>query len=124
MTLQEADVGRKRLETAAHRFGMTGTAAPAMAATRSRRNLAGAYLAPIPGFVLNRRVLSHSPRSVGEVPEWSIGTVSKTVVPLRVPRVRIPLSPPIPQPLLIAGVQVSSRETRKSAKIAAPEVRI
>ena len=27
------------------------------------------------------------------MPEWSIGTVSKTVVPLRVPRVRIPLSP-------------------------------
>jgi hypothetical protein len=30
----------------------------------------------------------------GEVPEWSIGTVSKTVVPLRVPWVRIPPSPP------------------------------
>ena len=27
------------------------------------------------------------------MPEWSIGTVSKTVVLLRVPRVRIPLSP-------------------------------
>lgn len=27
------------------------------------------------------------------MPEWSIGTVSKTVVPLRVPRVRIPLFP-------------------------------
>ncbi|MDE6854221.1 MAG: hypothetical protein K2J38_04105, partial [Muribaculaceae bacterium] len=25
----------------------------------------------------------------GKVPEWSIGAVSKTVVPLRVPRVRI-----------------------------------
>lgn len=33
-------------------------------------------------------------RSRGEVPEWSNGAVSKTVVPLRVPRVRIPLSPP------------------------------
>jgi hypothetical protein len=31
---------------------------------------------------------------IGEVPERSIGTVSKTVVPLRVPRVRIPPSPP------------------------------
>jgi hypothetical protein len=30
----------------------------------------------------------------GEVPERSIGAVSKTVVPLRVPRVRIPASPP------------------------------
>ena len=27
------------------------------------------------------------------MPEWTIGTVSKTVVPLRVPRVRIPLFP-------------------------------
>ena len=31
----------------------------------------------------------------GEMPEWSNGAVSKTVVPLEVPRVRIPLSPPI-----------------------------
>jgi hypothetical protein len=31
----------------------------------------------------------------GEVPERSIGTVSKTVVLLRVPRVRIPPSPPV-----------------------------
>ena len=30
----------------------------------------------------------------GEVPEWSNGTVSKTVVRSRVPRVRIPPSPP------------------------------
>ena len=27
------------------------------------------------------------------MPEWSIGAVSKTVVPLRAPRVRIPVSP-------------------------------
>ena len=33
--------------------------------------------------------------SFGEVPEWLNGAVSKTVVRLRVPRVRIPLSPPI-----------------------------
>ncbi len=32
----------------------------------------------------------------GGVPERSIGAVSKTVVPLRVPRVRIPPPPPIP----------------------------
>ena len=31
---------------------------------------------------------------IGKMPEWSIGTVSKTVVPLRVPRVRIPVFPP------------------------------
>ena len=31
----------------------------------------------------------------GKVPEWSIGAVSKTVVPLRVPRVRIPAFPPL-----------------------------
>gem|GEM_PF-3396866 len=30
----------------------------------------------------------------GEVPEWSIGSVSKTDVPARVPGVRIPPSPP------------------------------
>ena len=29
----------------------------------------------------------------GEVPEWTIGTVSKTVVALWLPRVRIPPSP-------------------------------
>ena len=29
----------------------------------------------------------------GKVPEWSIGAVSKTVVPLRAPRVRIPAFP-------------------------------
>jgi hypothetical protein len=33
----------------------------------------------------------------GEVPEWSIGAVSKTVVGLRPPWVRIPPSPPHPQ---------------------------
>src|SRR5262249_22770937 len=32
----------------------------------------------------------------GEVPEWSNGTVSKTVVRVTVPWVRIPPSPPIP----------------------------
>ena len=34
-------------------------------------------------------------KSRGEMPEWSNGAVSKTVVPARVPRVRIPLSPPL-----------------------------
>lgn len=31
------------------------------------------------------------------MPEWSIGAVSKTVVPSRVPRVRIPVSPQNPK---------------------------
>ena len=31
----------------------------------------------------------------GEVPEWSNGAVSKTVVRASVPRVRIPVSPPL-----------------------------
>ncbi len=31
----------------------------------------------------------------GEMPEWSNGADSKSVVPFEVPRVRIPLSPPI-----------------------------
>jgi hypothetical protein len=33
-------------------------------------------------------------QALGEVPEWSIGAVSKTVERASVPRVRIPLSPP------------------------------
>jgi hypothetical protein len=32
---------------------------------------------------------------MGEVPEWSNGADSKSVVPARVPRVRIPVSPPL-----------------------------
>ena len=41
------------------------------------------------------------------MPEWSIGTVSKTVVPLRVPRVRIPVFPQIKQlkPLQIKSLR-------------------
>ena len=31
---------------------------------------------------------------IGEVPEWSNGADSKSVVPFEVPRVRIPPSPP------------------------------
>jgi hypothetical protein len=34
---------------------------------------------------------------MGEVPEWSNGADSKSVVPARVPRVRIPVSPPLTQ---------------------------
>ena len=39
-------------------------------------------------------VLSACSRCKGGVPEWSIGAVSKTVVPSRVPWVRIPPPPP------------------------------
>src|SRR5688500_11392163 len=54
-----------------------------------------------PGASANRRAPSRpgAPRAHallrGEVPERSNGAVSKTVVPLRVPRVRIPPSPPL-----------------------------
>jgi hypothetical protein len=37
----------------------------------------------------------HGSQGRGEVPEWLIGAVSKTVVLARVPGVRIPPSPPI-----------------------------
>ncbi len=45
-------------------------------------------LQPIP-----ERGSAQSRFTEGEMPEWSIGAVSKTVVPVWVPRVRIPLSP-------------------------------
>lgn len=34
-------------------------------------------------------------RAAGEMPEWPNGTDSKSVVPSRVPRVQIPISPPL-----------------------------
>ena len=40
------------------------------------------------------KLLNFAQPEKGKMPEWSIGTVSKTVVPLRVPRVRIPVFPP------------------------------
>ena len=39
----------------------------------------------------------------GEVPEWTNGTVSKTVEPSRAPRVRIPASPLLPRHSLGEG---------------------
>ena len=44
--------------------------------------------------MLQRSKGSRNGPARGEVPEWSNGAVSKTVVPSRVPRVRIPVSPP------------------------------
>ena len=40
-----------------------------------------------------------SESACGEVPEWSNGAVSKTVVGASLPRVRIPVSPPLPAQL-------------------------
>ena len=45
-------------------------------------------------------------KSKGEMPEWSIGAVSKTVVLAREPRVRIPLSPPKQKPRKNAGFYI------------------
>src|SRR5260370_29392150 len=57
-----------------------------------RQNRAlGPQLTPVAG----RESPSYK-RRAGEVPEWSIGTVSKTVVRASVPWVRIPPSPPAP----------------------------
>ena len=40
------------------------------------------------------KYLKYMDLQCGEVPEWSKGTDSKSVVPARVPRVRIPVSLP------------------------------
>lgn len=42
-----------------------------------------------------KNIITLHRKSRGKMPERSNGTVSKTVVPLRVPRVRIPVSPPM-----------------------------
>ena len=47
-------------------------------------------------------------RTCGEMPEWSNGAVSKTVVLSRVPRVRIPVSPP-PTPSTCLWFQACSQ---------------
>ena len=47
----------------------------------------------------------------GEVPEWSNGTVSKTVELERVPRVRIPVSPPF---FWVAQIQTNDTEAKTS----------
>lgn len=52
----------------------------------------------------------------GEMPEWSNGVVSKTTVPLRVPRVRIPVSPPFTPStsLCLQGARAKPRVERAS----------
>ena len=55
----------------------------------------------------------------GKMPEWSIGTVSKTVVPLRVPRVRIPVFPPATQPPWL-GCFVYSHPVCPAPRVALP----
>ena len=50
-------------------------------------------------------------RAVGEMPEWPNGTDSKSVVPSRVPRVQIPISPPYSdtrKPLIILEISGAS----------------
>lgn len=60
-------------------------------------------------YILFFCVLLHieKPKIKGKMPEWSIGTVSKTVVPVWVPRVRIPLFPQTtnPKPLQVHNLQ-------------------
>ena len=61
---------------------------PGFAVHRCQETTPAIFAAP---FSLNRKARA----TLGEVPEWSIGSVSKTEVPARVPGVRIPPSPPI-----------------------------
>jgi hypothetical protein len=58
--------------------------------------VSGFELVPLGSAALRLRGLGHVPISArhGEVPEWPIGAVSKTVVRASVPWVRIPPSPP------------------------------
>jgi hypothetical protein len=54
------------------------------------------YLLPLATIAMFRAPAENATAAGdGEVPEWSIGAVSKTVVRFCVPRVRIPLSPPL-----------------------------
>ena len=56
------------------------------------------------------------------MPEWSIGTVSKTVVSSRGPRVQIPLSPPdtkIEKPGPAQREGYETRQVRKKAAVVA-----
>jgi hypothetical protein len=76
--------------------------------TKLRRRRVSAALSPRADAV-NVRVPPRPPRSPrrrGGVPEWSIGAVSKTVVPLRVPWVRIPPPPPLQQRKLLNSLRI------------------
>ena len=68
--------------------------------------------------VVTLHSLSETP--TGKMPEWSIGTVSKTVVPLRVPRVRIPVFPQS-NPTKI-GLQATNRRLSNSSAVFCLEV--
>ena len=55
-----------------------------------------ATLKKFPDSIVNsKKTANFTAANRGKMPEWTIGTVSKTVVPLRVPRVRIPVFPQI-----------------------------
>src|SRR5690606_36469323 len=58
-----------------------------------RRSWTTARCSPVLTLYRPQRSCYHA-RRLGELPEWSNGTDSKSVVPARVPRVRIPGSPP------------------------------
>ena len=77
--------------------------------SRLKRSL---FAPPTPGCCAPRRVKRIRPGHAGEVPEWPIGAVSKTVVPSRVPWVRIPPSPPTHH----SPAPVSGLERTKSPK--------
>ncbi len=49
--------------------------------------------APQTPIIAHERAFVTRRNQIGKMPEWSIGAVSKTVVPLREPRVRIPVFP-------------------------------
>ena len=72
---------------------MTGSLEPLK---NGARNLHGSGVWELP---LTRRLLNGS--CSGEMPERSNGAVSKTVVGVTPPRVRIPVSPPLPSKMLI-----------------------
>lgn len=59
------------------------------------RNIRKVALKSTPDGAIAGPICDPYKRPPGEVPEWSIGTVSKTVVRASVPWVRIPPSPPL-----------------------------
>ena len=62
-----------------------------------------------------KNIITLHRKSRGKMPERSIGTVSKTVVPLRVPRVRIPVFPQ-PYPTKI-GLKATNRRLSNSSAV-------
>jgi hypothetical protein len=90
------------------RLAQPRTCRAAFQAARARRAAPGLFR-PVENFwpwgrknrlhrpALRSKSPAHEPLGRGEVPEWSNGAVSKTVVGASPPRVRIPVSPPLNQ---------------------------